>query len=86
MVAWLRMAIAALHSYGYAAQGIFGAMSATYVAVRYLPSGLISVIFGLSPVISALLARPLLREAPLAAHRWLACAVGLAGYTNYAGR
>ncbi|MBY4676135.1 DMT family transporter [Marinobacterium arenosum] len=69
----------ALRSYGYATLGIFGAMSATYVAVRYIPSGLISVVFGLSPVISALLAQPLLREAPLAAHRWLACAVGLAG-------
>jgi drug/metabolite transporter (DMT)-like permease len=69
----------ALKSYAYATLGIFGAMSATYMAVRYVPSGLISVIFGLSPVISALLARGLLREAPLAPHRWLACVIALSG-------
>ncbi|WP_020682022.1 DMT family transporter [Marinobacterium rhizophilum] len=69
----------ALRSYAYATLGIFGAMSATYMAARYVPSGLISVIFGLSPVISAVLAQALLREAPLAPHRWLACAIALLG-------
>ncbi|NVK43634.1 MAG: DMT family transporter [Oceanospirillaceae bacterium] len=70
---------AALRSYACATLGIFGAMAATYTAVQYIPSGLISVIFGLSPIISALLAQLLLKEAPFAPHRWLACVLGLAG-------
>nr|WP_067291838.1 DMT family transporter [Marinobacterium profundum] len=69
----------ALRSYAFATLGIFGAMSSTYLAVRFVPSGLISVIFGLSPVLSALLAQVLLREAPMAPHRWLACAIALSG-------
>lgn len=70
---------AALRSYGCATLGIFGAMAATYTAVQFIPSGLISVIFGLSPILSALLARLLLNEAPFAPHRWLACVLGLTG-------
>ncbi|GGO78198.1 membrane protein [Marinobacterium nitratireducens] len=70
---------AALRSYACATLGIFGAMAATYTAVQYIPSGLISVIFGLSPMISALLAQLLLDEAPFAPHRWCACLLGIAG-------
>jgi drug/metabolite transporter (DMT)-like permease len=36
--------------------GLFGAMSLTYWGAQYIPSGLVSVLFGLSPLITALMA------------------------------
>lgn len=73
---WHRSAI---RSYGYATLGVFGAMCSTYVAAKVVPSGLISVLFGLAPIFSALLAQRLLGEAPFPAYRWLACGMALAG-------
>lgn len=69
----------ALRSYGYATLGVFGAMCSTYVAAKVIPSGLISVLFGLAPIFSALLAQWLLDEAAFPVHRWVACSVALAG-------
>ena len=46
----------ALWSYVAAGTGIFGAMLATYWGAQFIPSGLISVLFGLTPVVSGLLA------------------------------
>lgn len=42
----------ALRSYAYSSISIFGAMLCVYSAAQYIPSGLISVVFALSPVIS----------------------------------
>lgn len=49
----------ALKLYVYSAIGIFGGMSLSYAAARTLPSGLMSLIFGLAPLISGLLAQKL---------------------------
>lgn len=49
----------ALKLYIYSAIGIFGGMSLSYAAARTLPSGLMSLIFGLAPLISGLLAQKL---------------------------
>src|SRR5690606_2335661 len=46
---------AALRSYSYSVLAVFGAMFCTYLAVAYIPSGLISVLYGLSPMVSGLL-------------------------------
>ncbi len=50
---------------GYSIGGvmIYAPMYCTYLAAGYLPSGLISLLWGLTPLLSALLARPLLGDA-----------------------
>lgn len=69
----------ARRTYGYAAIGVFGAMCCTYIASRHVPSGLISIMFGLAPILSAVLGQWLLDEPRLRAHRWIACLLALAG-------
>lgn len=69
----------ALKSYGYAVLGVFGAMFCTYLAVAYVPTGLISVMYGLSPLLSGLLGQRLLGEKPFAPHQWIAFILSLGG-------
>lgn len=68
----------ALRTYLAASVGIFGSMSSVYWGAQFVPSGLVSVIFGLTPVATALLATQLLgeRSGPL---QWGGMALGLAG-------
>lgn len=68
-----------LRAYGYALLGVYGALSLSYIAAQTVPSGLISVLYGLSPLLSAVLAQWLLREPPLPVYRWVACFIALAG-------
>jgi len=59
----------ARRAYYAGALGAYAAMLLIYWAAQYVPSGLISVLFGLSPIVTALLARPVLNESrPSAAH------------------
>ncbi len=69
----------ALATYGAAALGIYGAMICVYWAARLVPSGLISVLFGLTPILTALLAALLLRESRLRPLQWIGIALALAG-------
>lgn len=69
----------ALSSYAAALPGIFGAMGCSYMAARDLPSGLISVVFGLAPLISGLMMQWLPGGTRLNGWHWLACLLGLAG-------
>lgn len=69
----------ALRSYFCATLGVYGAMCSVYLAARYVPSGLISVLFGLAPILSALFSRILFRSEHFPLYRWLACALALAG-------
>lgn len=46
----------ALHSYAAAALGVYGSMMCVYWGAQYVPSGLISVLFGLSPIMVGALA------------------------------
>ena len=69
----------ALSSYAAALPGIFGAMGCSYMAARDLPSGLISVVFGLAPLISGLMMQGLPGGARFNGWHWLACLLGLAG-------
>ncbi len=48
--------------YAYSGLGIFGGMLFSYMAARYIPSGLMSLVFGLSPILSGVLAQKLLNE------------------------
>lgn len=69
----------AIRSYGCAVIGIFGGMCCTYLAVGYVSSGLISVIYGLAPLVSGMLAQQLIGEARFRPYQWLAFAIALSG-------
>lgn len=69
----------ALVSYGVSTLGTFGGMTLTFAAVEYIPSGLISVIFGLAPVFSGVAALPLLGERSLTPARFGALLLALLG-------
>jgi drug/metabolite transporter (DMT)-like permease len=58
---------------------IYGAMLVVYWAAQFIPSGWISVISGLSPLITALLAAVWLHEPSLTLGKLLSYACGLAG-------
>ena len=59
--------------------GIFGAMSLTYWGARHVHSGLISVLFGLTPLMTSVLAALWLREKALTPLRIVGMALGIGG-------
>lgn len=59
--------------------GIYGAMMLVYWGVQFIPSGWVSIIFGLSPVLTGLLASLFLNETALTPSRFLGIAMGLLG-------
>jgi drug/metabolite transporter (DMT)-like permease len=69
----------AVKLYTYSAAGIFGGMLCSYLAAQYLSSGIISLVFGLSPVISAILAKQILAEPSISNIRKLSMAISLVG-------
>lgn len=58
---------------------IFIAMSSVYWSAQYIPSGWISVIFGLTPIMTSLLAVILLQEQAFAGGKLLGMILGLVG-------
>ena len=58
---------------------LFAAMTLVYLAAGYIPSGWISVLFGLSPIITGICARVFLREHSLSWNKVLGMLLGLAG-------
>lgn len=80
----------ALQTYAVAGLGLFGALFSTYWASRYISSGLIAVLFGLTPIVTGVLAALWLHEAALTLARIAGMAAGLIGLalifdTGYAG-
>jgi drug/metabolite transporter (DMT)-like permease len=69
----------ARRAYYAGALGAYAAMLLIYWAAQYVPSGLISVLFGLSPLVTALLAAPLLGERAFTPARLAGMVVALAG-------
>jgi len=69
----------ALLAYVAAGLGIYGAMLSVYWAAQFIPSGWISVIFGLSPVVTGLMASLWLQGEALSRHRLAGMAMGLVG-------
>lgn len=59
--------------------GIFSAMSCVYWAAQFIPSGWVSIVFGLSPLITGVLAALLLNEDSLAVHKLLGIGLGFIG-------
>jgi len=73
---WHRKAI---RLYSFSALGIFGGMSFSYLAAGYLSSGILSLVFGLAPVFSAILARRILAEPKISTLRKLSMLLSFAG-------
>lgn len=65
--------------YGYSSMGIYGGMLLSYMAAQTVPSGLISLIFGLAPILSGLLAQRLLNEPKFSLIKSLALLCALFG-------
>ncbi|HEY0634234.1 MAG TPA: DMT family transporter [Gammaproteobacteria bacterium] len=68
-----------LVAYAGAGGVLFVALLSTYWAARYVPSGLISVIYGLTPLITAILAARFLRERSLTPIKLLGMVLGFSG-------
>lgn len=71
----------ALRSYIAGSLGVYGAMMSVYWGSPYIPSGLISVLYGLSPMLSGALAWFWLGERELTPARILALLLALCGLT-----
>ncbi len=69
----------ALKVYMVSAVGLFGSMISVYWASQFVTSGLIAVIFGLSPLMTGVLSAWLLRDGSLTASRIVAKLFGVAG-------
>jgi len=65
--------------YAYSSIGIFGGMLFSYISARYLSSGLMSLIFGLSPILSGLLAQKILSEPKFTNIKTFALTIALLG-------
>jgi len=69
----------ALRLYAYSGGGIFGGMMLAYQASSHITSGMMSLIFGLAPIISGLLAQRVLGEAKFSRVKKAALVVSLIG-------
>ena len=69
----------ALRSYLAGTLGVYGAMLSVYWGAAYIPSGLISVIYGLTPMLSGAIAYVWLKEKELTPVRIVALMIALAG-------
>ena len=69
----------AVKLYCFSGMGIFGGMLLSYFAAGYISSGLMSLIFGFSPILSGILSKYILKEASLTYAKKLALAVAIIG-------
>lgn len=69
----------ARRAYVAAALGIYGAMLSTYWGAQYIPSGLISVLYGLMPLFTGVMAAWWLNERSLSPLRIVGVLLGIAG-------
>lgn len=69
----------AMEVYGIGALSMFGCMFFVYLGARHLPSGLISVLFGSSPLLVGVLGVLLLPGARLSPVQWVGMLLGFAG-------
>lgn len=69
----------AIKLYSFSAIGIFGGMLFAYLAAGYISSGLMSLTFGLSPILSGVLSKRILAESVLSRTKKIALSVALLG-------
>ncbi len=70
---------AAISNYIYAGLGVFVTMSLVYFSSQTIPSGIISVVFGLTPIITGVFALLLLQESFFRFHKIAGLLLGLTG-------
>lgn len=70
---------ASIKAYASGAIGAFGGLLCVYWGAQYVPSGLISIMFGLTPIISAILAAIILRESFLTPAKFVAIVISILG-------
>ncbi len=75
-IAWHRNAVLA---YLYGGLGIYGGMLAVYWASQFIPSGWVSLLFGLTPIFTAIMAVFWLNGELITRHRMVGMLTGLAG-------
>ena len=69
----------AIQSYLAASMGIFGSMLLTYWGAQFITSGMLSVLFGFTPLLTGIFAAWILNERSLTASKILGIAFGIAG-------
>lgn len=69
----------ALRFYSFSAIGIAGGMFFSYLAAQTMPSGLLSLIFGLSPLLSGLFSQKLIKEKPFTLVKKFALVIAFSG-------
>lgn len=75
----------AISNYIYAGFGVFITMSLVYYASKSVPSGIISVVFGLTPIITGVFALLLLKESFFKFHKITGLLLGIAGLVTIFG-
>lgn len=75
----LRWQRRALLGYLAAVPGVSLALALAYTAAPHVPSGLISVMYGLAPLLSGVMLQVVPDAPRLRSRQWLACLLGLAG-------
>ncbi|MDA0822324.1 MAG: DMT family transporter [Proteobacteria bacterium] len=73
---WHRQAI---YTYIAAGLGIYATMGSIYWGAQFIPSGWVSVVFGLSPIFTGAMAAISLKEDALSTHKILGIGLGFAG-------
>lgn len=69
----------AVYTYLSASMGIFGSMLCTYWGAQYITSGMISVLFGLTPLLTSIFAALVLNERSLSASKLVGISSGILG-------
>lgn len=75
-LAWHRRAVLAYSLSGF---GFFAGMTTVYWAAQYVPTGWISLIYGLMPIITAVMAHLWLEGETLSVHRIIGMLIGISG-------
>jgi drug/metabolite transporter (DMT)-like permease len=75
----LALGKAALQRYGIGAISMFGAMFFTYLGAQHLASGMIAILFGMSPLLIGLLSQLGFRGARFSGLQWAGLLLALAG-------
>jgi len=69
----------AVYTYLFASLGVFGSMLCVYWGAQFITSGMISVLFGLTPLLTSVFAAIVLNERSLAFSKILGIVLGIAG-------
>lgn len=71
-----------LKLYCYSGIGLYGGMGFSYLSAVHIPTGLMSLIFGLAPIFSGFFAHKILNEHKFTRIKWLALGVSLIGLSS----